>query len=828
MSRYTRTNTFPAGQKARGALVQAEFDAVAQWAADMPDSDVVQSGNVNFVNAGGTANAITVTAPKTWTSYVGKDGYRLNIKIVSDNTGAVTLNVDGLGAKACVRNDGSALQAADLKTNGVYDFVYIESAEKFYVNAINGIAVAAAASATAASASASAAATSATNSANSASAAASSASSAASSASTATTQATAAATSASAAATSASAASTSATNSSNSATAAASSASNAATSANTATTQASAAAASASAASTSAGNASTSATNAANSATAASTSASNAAGSATAAASSATTATTQAGIATTQAGIATTKASEAAASAALAAAISLGVASGRPDIRPSLLLDFANSKVLDPRITFTRASASGGYYDGKTVVKAEENLLLNSATLVTQNVTTIAQPYTLSFKGTGTVTLSGTSTNGPLVGTGVNDRVTLTFTPTAGTLTLTVSGSVTEAQLEQRSSVTAYTATTTQPITRYIPKLLTAPAGVPVFDHDPVTRESLGLRVEGSRTNLLTYSEDFGNAAWVKEDTTIVTNQIIAPDGTLTADAIFDTTSNARHWSYQSHSSSSGSRSIYAKKGTLRYFGLSMSSGTCRAGFDLETGTVFGVVGCTANITSVGDGWYRCQINPTISGNSYTAIKLATTEAQTNPDVFYTGDGTGFIYIWGAQLEAGSDASSYIKTEASQVTRAADSAVMTGTDFSDWYNQGEGTFYIDFAVPEGGDNFAFSVGTQNVNELGLYRNNSTLDCFAIKTVGSLFSQTQLTTIDFGESGKVAMFYDTETYGGSQNGIAPASSAGVGVANVSALYIGGRSSGSEPLNGTIKKLTYYPKRLPNAVLQVMTQ
>lgn len=78
------------------------------------------------------------------------------------------------------------------------------------------------------------------------------------------------------------------------------------------------------------------------------------------------------------------------------------------------------------------------------------NLLLNagsSSTLSTQNVTVTAQAYTLSFIGTGTVTLSGTSTAGPLVGTGANNRVSLTFTPTAGTLTLTVSGSVTYAGL---------------------------------------------------------------------------------------------------------------------------------------------------------------------------------------------------------------------------------------------------------------------------------------------------------------------------------------------------------------------------------------------
>lgn len=76
------------------------------------------------------------------------------------------------------------------------------------------------------------------------------------------------------------------------------------------------------------------------------------------------------------------------------------------------------------------------------------NLLLNSAALATQSVTVSATAYTLSFEGTGTVTLSGASTAGPLAGTGATDRVSLTFTPTAGSLTLTVSGTVNYANLE--------------------------------------------------------------------------------------------------------------------------------------------------------------------------------------------------------------------------------------------------------------------------------------------------------------------------------------------------------------------------------------------
>jgi hypothetical protein len=103
---------------------------------------------------------------------------------------------------------------------------------------------------------------------------------------------------------------------------------------------------------------------------------------------------------------------------------------------------------------------------GLLVEKAATNLLLNSTTLSTQNVTVSAVAYTLSIYGTGTVTLSGVSTAGPLVGTGVANRVSLTFTPTAGSLTLTISGTVSYAQLETgavaSSIIPTYGATVTR------------------------------------------------------------------------------------------------------------------------------------------------------------------------------------------------------------------------------------------------------------------------------------------------------------------------------------------------------------------------------
>ena len=145
---------------------------------------------------------------------------------------------------------------------------------------------------------------------------------------------------------------------------------------------------------------------------------------------------------------------------------------------------------LDGRITFTRAS-TGTYFDatgtvqtaatnaprwdydpaahslnGLLIEEPRTNLLLNSATLGTQSVTVTAQAYTLSFYGTGTITKSGTA-SGALVGTGAfPQRVSQTFTPTAGTLTLTVAGSVLNAQLEAGAFPTTWISTAGASATR--------------------------------------------------------------------------------------------------------------------------------------------------------------------------------------------------------------------------------------------------------------------------------------------------------------------------------------------------------------------------
>lgn len=93
------------------------------------------------------------------------------------------------------------------------------------------------------------------------------------------------------------------------------------------------------------------------------------------------------------------------------------------------------------------------------------NKFLNSAIGSTQNITTTAASWTLSFYGTGTITLTGGAT-GTLVGTGTNNRVSLTVTATAATTTLTVSGSTTNVQFAQEFFASSYVPTAGSTVTR--------------------------------------------------------------------------------------------------------------------------------------------------------------------------------------------------------------------------------------------------------------------------------------------------------------------------------------------------------------------------
>ena len=172
--------------------------------------------------------------------------------------------------------------------------------------------------------------------------------------------------------------------------------------------------------------------------------------------------------------------------------------------------------------------------------------------------------------------------------------------------------------------------------------------------------------------NLFQYSEEFNNGYWYKNGTSVSANTTTAPNGTTTADSWIETNINGYHVlgkSLLALNSGSYVITIYAKAKERSKF-LIFYTGTPNKGygFDLANGTTSAVTGITSadsySITSVGDGWYRCQIG--VSASTIGTVELTMLTSFTS--LPYQGDGTSGLYLWGAQLVEGSSAQTYFPT----------------------------------------------------------------------------------------------------------------------------------------------------------------
>jgi hypothetical protein len=410
-----------------------------------------------------------------------------------------------------------------------------------------------------------------------------------------------------------------------------------------------------------------------------------------------------------------------------------------PSVRPTLDLDFANSKTLDPRITFTRAS--GGSYVGA---------------------------------------------DGLIKYAGVN-----------------------EAR----------------------------------FDHDPVTGESLGLLVEEARTNLLLQSNGF-DTTWTNTNSSETAASGIAPDGTNTAWELRDTVdaSSVIHALLQTIVFTSGTTytlTTWMKSGTLTEGFLALPSSAFSsvlfARFNLLTGDVIQVAsGVTASSQLFSNGWVRVRITSTATSTSSGSLQIRVTNGSNS----YQGDGTGTILIWGAQLEAQAFLSSYIPTQGSTRTRARDSAVITGKNFSSWYRQDEGTVFAEYArfAPNllGTSRRLFEITNGTVsNRISTVVGTGTniANAFITKDGAGQLSPsfTQINMDSFG--GKSAFTFKNNNFSYSYK-TQPLLRSFVGSIPEVMIQanIGSAISPSTftQANGCISRLTYYPKRLPNQQLRALTR
>jgi hypothetical protein len=244
------------------------------------------------------------------------------------------------------------------------------------------------------------------------------------------------------------------------------------------------------------------------------------------------------------------------------------------------------------------------------------------------------------------------------------------------------------SQAELGDIATAYIATTSAAVS------VGPVSGLPRLDYLNSTCPRLLL--EPQRTNVLTYSEQIDNADWLKLNSTIAANtsDTLDPAGYNGADKITDNSTNGAHFVYRFSTWDTTQRtaSVYAKAGTSSR--VCILNATTNAGVfaNLSSGTISVSAGFTGTITSVGNGWYRITATHTAASSQTFAIGLFTGTNTTE----YVGTGS-YAYLWGAQMEAGAYATSYIPTLGTSVTRVADAASKTG--ISSLIGQTEGTIY---------------------------------------------------------------------------------------------------------------------------------
>ena len=359
------------------------------------------------------------------------------------------------------------------------------------------------------------------------------------------------------------------------------------------------------------------------------------------------------------------------------------------------------------------------------------------------------------------------------------------------------------AQLEQASAATTYT--------RNYGGLFP-----PRFDYDPVTLAPKGLLIEEQRTNLAltsTFATLAGSAGsqypsgtgWLNYLNTGGTRTFVA-SSVFAGSQAMDIASVSAARNFIGFSFTPSASTTY----TVSFYVESVSGATGIVAY--ATGTL-GTGGSTNNVTA-----------PTTTGRySYT---FTTGTAPGTVDLrFGIGCSTnesGSIRISNVQCEAGAFATSYIPTVASQVTRTADVATITGANFSQWFNAAEGSFVVEAVTPTTGSYAAYISNGNETDYLGS-RFGSSGTAFVTATGGALQANIGTTA----GTAKIAAAYKANDFAVSVNGGAVATDTAGTVPTVNQMRLGAAFAGGVNINGHIRSIKYFPTRLSNTQLQALT-
>ena len=371
----------------------------------------------------------------------------------------------------------------------------------------------------------------------------------------------------------------------------------------------------------------------------------------------------------------------------------------------------------------------------------------------------------------------------------------------------------------------------------------------PRFDHDPVTGESLGLLIEESRTNIL-----YGTPSQAYTVNTYNLYNSLTGEYNATKLAKNASGNDQSHgsWSWNGNlSTTSFVISVFVKKiNHASFFMQVVSSGVgdnLYVYYNIDTGvTSFtdysspGNLTVTRSIENYSDGWFRliARVEGFSNAALHSGFRFGFAHPSNNSQQYQ--DSSHEVLVYGAQAEVGDFATSYIPTHesATSVTRAADIAKITGTNFSDFYNQTEGTVFSSHQQYSGQSDtqntyvYQIANATSSSVAFRLLDNNNYYSNPARLTATQWTNDVALQKPDAtnGERIKTAFACKVNDAAVSYDGatVLTDNSLDMNSGQIE-MSIGGFTQTPQAfLNGHIQQISYYPKRLPNAQLQGLTQ
>ena len=338
--------------------------------------------------------------------------------------------------------------------------------------------------------------------------------------------------------------------------------------------------------------------------------------------------------------------------------------------------------------------------------------------------------------------------------------------------------------------------------------------------------------LEPARTNLVTYSEDFSNPNWIKQDVTISSNSAISPDGSLNASLLTEGVTVSNHKiNSPSAPVTTGltyTFSVFVKNNGADLFSITagaFGSLAINSTFNLVTQTSASLLG-SSTIKKIGD-YFLCTATGVSTQTRNQSMLIILNKANIAYPFSYQGDGTSGIYIYGAQVEAGSYPTSYIPTTTTAVTRSAETA--NGAGDATTFNDSEGVLMIESSgLTEVGTNQSIAISDGSISNRILFRYNSTNQIRVIVISGSVFVFDKLLNISsIEEYNKFVIKYKQNDFALWVNGFELGTdNSGVTPTGLSELALDD-GSGINDFYGNTKQIQYYNSALTDSELEQLT-